>query len=78
MKRRIFNLTWRTRKRLKIAGIILGSTLALVLAVWLCWILWLGRFVVYSRDAVRLDFDWQTPGSFVAAQPPELPAKLNL
>ena len=73
MKRRIFNLTWRTRKRLKVTGILLGTTLALVLAVWLCWILWLGRFVVYSRDAVRLDFEWQTPGSFVPAEQPTDP-----
>lgn len=71
MKFKSPNLTWRTRKRLKTAGVILGGALVLALAAWLCWILWLGRFVVYSRDAVRLDFDWQTPGSFVTAEPPE-------
>ena len=74
MKLKAPNLTWRTRRRLKTTLVILGSVLALAAAAWLCWILWLGRFVVYSRDAVRLDFDWQTPGSFVAAQPPEKPA----
>lgn len=73
MKRKTLNLTWRTRRRLKTAGILLGTVLALALAAWLCWILWLGRFVVYSRDAVRLDFNWQTPGAFVAAEPPEEP-----
>ena len=73
MKLKSPKLTWRTRRRLKTAGIILGSGLALGLLVWLCWVLWLGRFVVYSRDAVRLDFDWQTPGSYVAALPPETP-----
>ena len=71
MKRRTLKFTWRTRKRLKTAGILLGSGLALALVAWLCWVLWLGRFVVYSRDAVRLDFNWQTPGPFVAAEPPE-------
>ena len=74
MKLKAPNLTWRTRRRLKTTLVLLGSLLALATVAWLCWILWLGRFVVYSRDAVRLDFDWQTPGSFVAAQPPELPA----
>ena len=74
MKLKAPNLTWRTRKRLKTTLVLLGSLLALAAAAWLCWILWLGRFVVYSRDAVRLDFDWQTPGAFVAAQPPEMPA----
>ena len=71
MKLKSPQFTWRTRKRLKTAGIILGSGLALGLLVWLCWVLWLGRFVVYSRDAARLDFQWQTPGPFVIAEPPE-------
>ena len=71
MKLRMPQFTWRTRRRLKTAGILLGSLLALALVVWMCWILWLGRFVVYSRDAVRLDFQWQTPGPFQVAEPPE-------
>ena len=74
MKLKAPKFTWRTRKRLKTAGILLGSAAALALAAWLCWILWLGRFVVYSRETVRLDFDWQTPGPFVTAEPPEEPA----
>ena len=71
MKRKLPKLTWRTRKRLKTAAIVLGSIAAVSLALWVCWILWLGRFVVYSREGVRLDFDWVTPGSFVTAEPPE-------
>lgn len=71
MKLKAPNLTYRTRKRLKTAGIILGSVTAVSVIVWLCWILWLGRFVVYARDEVRLDFEWVTPGEFVAAEPPE-------
>lgn len=64
-------LTWRTRKRLKTLGITLGALLAAAVTAWLCWVIWLGRFVVYSGDGVRLDFDWVTPGPFVAAEPPE-------
>ena len=71
MKLRAPNLTWRTRKRLKTAAIVLGSAAAICFALWLCWILWLGRFVVYTGDTVRLDFDWVTPGEFVAAVEPE-------
>ena len=72
MKLKLPNLTWRTRKRLKTTALILGSAAALTFALWLCWILYLGRFVVYSRNGVRLDFDWVTPGSFVTAEaPPE-------
>ena len=71
MKLKRPNLTWRTRKRLKTAAIVLGSIAAVSLALWTCWMLWLGRFVVYTREGVRLDFDWVTPGSFVAAVEPE-------
>ena len=71
MNLKLPNLTWRTRKRLKTAAIILGSVTAAAVLVWLCWILWLGRFVVYSREGVRLDFEWVTPGDYVAALPPE-------
>ena len=73
MKLKKPNLTWRTRKRLKTAAIALGSVIAVSVTLWLCWILWLGRFVVYSGDAVRLDFDWVTPGGFVEAVEPTRP-----
>ena len=38
------------------------GTLALVLllifiAVWLCWVVWLQRYVVYTDDGAKLDFD---------------------
>lgn len=65
------NLTWRTRKRLRTLGMILGLLALAGLVVWLCWIVWLGRFMVYSRDGVRLDFDWVAPGAFLTAEPPE-------
>ena len=71
MKLKAPNLTWRTRKRLKTVALVLGSVAAVSFALWLCWILWLGRFVVYTGDTVRLDFDWVTPGEFVAAVEPE-------
>ena len=71
MKLKAPNLTWRTRKRLKTAALVLGSAAAIAFTLWLCWILWLGRFVVYSGDSVRLDFGWVTPGEFVAAVEPE-------
>ena len=73
MKLKLPKLTWRTRKRLKTSAIVLGSIAAVSTLLWVCWVLWLGRFVVYARDGVRLDFDWVTPGSFVAAVPPEEP-----
>ena len=73
MKLKAPNLTYRTRRRLKTAGLLLGSIVAVSVIVWLCWILWLGRFVVYARDGVRLDFDWVTPGAFEQAVEPTRP-----
>lgn len=73
MKLKQPNLTWRTRRRLSTTLWILGAVTAAVLTVWVCWILWLGRFVVYTGDSVRLDFDWVTPGEFVEAVEPTRP-----
>lgn len=71
MKLKAPNLTWRTRRRLKTFALLFGGITAAAFAIWLCWIIWLGRFVVYARDEVRLDFDWITPGEFVEAVEPE-------
>lgn len=41
------------------------------LAVWLCWVVWLDRYIVYTRDGARLDFSLsQTMPQGVLAQPP--------
>lgn len=71
MKLKLPDLTYRTRKRLRAIGLTVGITAVLALVIWVCWVIWLGRFVVYSRDGVRLDFHWQTPGEAVSAVPPE-------
>lgn len=66
-----FNMTWRTRRRLKRLGRLLGVTVLVTAAVLLCWVIWLGRFVVYTRTEARLDFDWAPSGEAVIAVPPE-------
>lgn len=65
------NMTWRAHRRLKRLGLFLGVTVSVSVAVWLCWVIWLGRFVVYSREEARLDFDWVPSGEAVEALPPE-------
>lgn len=65
------NLTWRTRRRLKRLGVFLGVTVVVSTVIWLCWVTWLGRFVVYTRESARLDFDWAPKGESVEALPPE-------
>lgn len=65
-------LTYRTRRRLK-QGILtgLGIVLALVL-LWTCWVIWVERYVVYTRDGAVIDFSLATqdPGWGQTATPP--------
>ena len=51
------NIPYRTRRVLsRVAFTLLGILLAAVL-VWMCWMLWLGRYVLYTRDqGAVLDF----------------------
>lgn len=50
-------ISYRTRRHLRNLGIIGVIAIVLLLLLWLVWMLWLDRFVVYTRDGVRLDFD---------------------
>ncbi len=59
----------RTAKRLSIAVM---AVLLIVALVLLCWLLWLNRYVVYTRDGVRLDFSLSLKfPEGQLAQPPE-------
>jgi hypothetical protein len=63
-------LSYRTRKRLLDLGITLLVLLLIGAVLWLCWVIWAGRYVVYHRDGARLDFN--VPATFppgVIAQP---------
>ncbi len=49
-------LSYRTRRTLQRLGVI---SLILVMAVvigWLCWVVWLERYVVYTRDGAKIDY----------------------
>lgn len=64
-------LTYRTKRRLQHLGI-LALILTLIGAlVWLCSVIWLERYVVYSRDGAKLDFELpaQSIGGVVATPP---------
>ena len=65
-------LTYRARRKLK-KGIIAGVSIALaLLLVWVCWLVWVERYVIYSRDGARIDFtldDWYL-GEGTLAKPP--------
>lgn len=44
------NVSYRTRRNLQRVGIIALVAFLVISAVWLCWFLWLERFVVYTRE----------------------------
>ncbi len=66
-------ISFRTRRALRSAGIIILVVLLAAVLVLGCWFLWLSRFQVFSRDgSVRLDLDGSRPGlSAEQALPPE-------
>lgn len=43
-------IPYRTRRALRRVGMGLLVILILSLVIWICWMFWLGRFVVYTRD----------------------------
>lgn len=65
------NIPYRTRRALRRLGVALAALLVLAVAVWLCWVVWLERYVVYSREGARLDFSRTVDES---AAVPALPA----
>lgn len=56
----MYRLSYQSKVRLRRLGIFLGVLALILLILWGCWLLWLQRFVVYSRDGVHFDFDRST------------------
>lgn len=52
------SISYRTRQRFKRFFSTVAVLLAIAVFVWLCWILWLDRYIVYERGyGAKLDFD---------------------
>lgn len=51
------NIPYRHRRVLNRISIILLILLLVFVAVWLCWVVWLQRYVVYTDDGATLDFN---------------------
>lgn len=49
-------IPYRTRRKLNRFGIIFTAVAVIGLAAWLCWVVWLERYVVYSGSSATLDF----------------------
>lgn len=73
------NLPYRTRRILRRVGITLGVVLAVTLVVWMCWVVWLQRYVVYTDDGVRLDFEYSSYGiAGQVAEPPKAEQNVSI
>ena len=66
-------LTYRTRRNLKRAGIIVLVAALILAVVWGCWLVWIHRHMVYTRDGAVIDFELTSrdPGEGQLAVPPE-------
>ncbi len=65
------NLSYRTRKRLISLAATIGIGIVVAAIFLLCGFIWIQRYVIYSRDGVRIDFD--LPATFpsgIVAHPP--------
>ena len=64
-------IPYRTRRVLKRLCTVLLALALMAVFVLMCWLLWLDRFVVYTKDGVYLDFDRERPLSGSLATPTE-------
>ena len=51
------NIPYRTRRKLKTLGMVLLVVLLLGILAWFCSVIFLERYVVYSREGAELDFN---------------------
>ena len=66
-----FNLTFAAKRRLQRAGLISAIVIMVLILVWFCWVIWVERYVVYSRDGATINTDLpeRMAGGQVAAPP---------
>lgn len=66
-----WNLTFTAKRRLQRAGLIAAILIMVAILVWFCWVIWLERYVVYSREGatINLDLPERMAGGQVAAPP---------
>ena len=65
-------MTYETRRRLRRGGVIALVAALILTVVWACWIIWVERHMVYSRDGAMLNFQLTSrdPGEGELAVPP--------
>jgi hypothetical protein len=70
------SLPYRARRNLRRLFVTLLVLILIAACVLLCWLLWLHRYVVYTQDGARLDFDQplEYPQGETAVPPDPLPS----
>ena len=67
------SIPYRTRRRLRHFFLGAGAVLLLVVLVLVLWMMWLNRYVIYSRDGAKIDFSLSAqhaPGEIASEPPP--------
>lgn len=66
-----WNLTFTAKRRLQRAALITAIVVMVLILIWFCWVIWLERYVVYSREGATIDTSLQVnyAGGQVAAPP---------
>lgn len=49
------NISYKARKRLARLGIVLAVLFSIALTIYTGWVVWAGRYIIYTRDGARLD-----------------------
>ena len=50
------NIPYRHKRTLKRLGTVLAALLLVFIVTWLCWVVWLQRYVIYTDDGAQLNF----------------------
>lgn len=72
------SLTFTTKRRLRRLAIAAAAVLTVGILVWLCWVIWLERYIVYSSDGASLNFELQDPGVGNLAAPPSVDETVSI
>ena len=51
------NIPYRTRRMLNRIGMAALALLLVTIVVWFCWVIWIERYVVYTREGATLDLE---------------------
>lgn len=73
------SIPYRTRRVLNRLGVAALALVVLFAAVWVCWVIWLQRYVVYTDEGVKLDFSVSSHDvSGVLAVPPQADSIISI